>query len=62
MVGRETELVGGGDDELCSDAACGDESCTGSGVDDDDLGSPSVCKVGLIVSSMMARCRCRCGK
>ena len=53
MVGREIELVGGGDDELCSDVACGDESYTGDGTDD-NAGSPSFCKVGLVVSPMMA--------
>ena len=36
------------DDELCSDVVCGDESCT-SGVANDDVESPSVCKVGLVV-------------
>ena len=45
--------MGGGDDKLCSDAACGDESCTGGGADD-DAGSLGVCKVGLVVSPMMA--------
>ena len=42
-----------GDDELYSDATCGVESCIGGGVDD-DVRSLSVCKVGLIVSWMMA--------
>ena len=53
MVGRETELVGSGGDELCSDATCGNGSCIGGGVDDDG-GSPSVSKVGLVVLSMMS--------
>ena len=52
MVERETELVDSVD-ELCSDAACGDESCT-SGVADDVVGSFGVCKVGLLVLPMMA--------
>ena len=41
-----------GDDELCSDATCGVESCTGGGADD-DARSPGVCKVGLVVPWMM---------
>ena len=45
--------MGSGDDELYSDATCGVESSTGSGVDD-DARSPVVCKVGLVVSWMMA--------
>ena len=53
MVGREIELMGSGDDELCSDATCGIESCTNCGADD-DARSPGVCKVGLVVSWMMA--------
>ena len=51
MVGRETELVGVGD-ELFSDVAYGDESCIGGGADDDT--GYGVCKVGLVVSPMMA--------
>ena len=53
MVGQETELMGSGNAELCSDATCGVESSTGGGVDD-DARSPGVCKVGLVVSWMMA--------
>ena len=53
MVGRETELIGSGNVELCSDATCGVETSTGGGVDD-DARSPDVCKVGLVVSWMMA--------
>ena len=45
--------MGCSDDEFCSDAACGNESCIGGGADD-DAGSPGVYKVGLVVSSMMA--------
>ena len=41
MVGRETELMDSGDDELCSYAICGVEACTGGGADD-DARSPSV--------------------
>ena len=40
--------MGGGDDELYSDTACGIESYTGGGVDD-GAWSPGVCKVGLVV-------------
>ena len=45
--------MGSGDEELCSDATCGVESCIGGGVDDDTR-SPGVCNVGLVVSWMMA--------
>ena len=45
--------MGSGDDELCSDATCGVESCTGCGVDD-VARPPGVCKVGLVVSWIMA--------
>ena len=45
--------MGSGDDELCSDATCGVESCTSGGAND-DAQSPGVCKVGLVVSWMMA--------
>ena len=45
--------MGSGNAELCSDATCGVESSTGGGVDD-DARSPGVCKVGLVVSWMMA--------
>ena len=45
--------MGNGNAELCSDATCGVESSTGGGVDD-DARSPGVCKVGLVVSWMMA--------
>ena len=41
MVGREIELLGSGNAELCSDATCGVESSTGGDVDD-DARSPSV--------------------
>ena len=44
--------MGSGDDELYSDATCGVESCTGSGVDD-DARLPGVYKVGLVVSWMV---------
>ena len=44
--------MGSCDDEFCSDAVCEDKSCIGGSAD--DAGSPSVCKVRLIVSSMMA--------
>ena len=53
MVGREIELLGSGNAELCSDATCGVESSTGGDVDD-DARSPGVCKVGLVVSWMIA--------
>ena len=53
MVGREIELVGGSDDELYSDAAYSNESCTGGGVDD-DVESLGVYKVRLVVSPTMA--------
>ena len=53
MVGREIELLGSGNAELCSDATCGVESSTGGDVDD-DARSPGVYKVGLVVSWMMA--------
>ena len=53
MVGRETELMGSGNAELCSDATFGVESSTCGGVDD-DARSPGVCRVGLVVSWMMA--------
>ena len=45
--------MGGGDDELCSDVPCGNESCIGGGADDDG-GSPGVCKERLAVSPTMA--------
>ena len=45
--------MGSGNVELYSDATCGVESCTSRGADD-DARSPSVCKVGLVVSWMMA--------
>ena len=45
--------MGSGDVELCSDATCDVESCTGGGADD-DAQSPGVCKVRLVVSWMMA--------
>ena len=45
--------MGSGDAELCSDATCGVESCTGGSVDD-DARWPGVYKVGLVVSWMMA--------
>ena len=38
-----------GDAELCSDATCDVESCTGGGAND-DARSPGVYKVGLVVS------------
>ena len=41
--------MGSGNAELCSDATCGVESSTGGGVDD-DVRSPGVCKLGLVVS------------
>ena len=53
MVGRETELIGSGNAELCSDVTCGVESSTGGGVDD-NARSLDVCKVGLVVSWIMA--------
>ena len=43
--------MGSGDDELCSDATCGVESCTCCCADDVER-SPGVCKVGLVVSWM----------
>ena len=45
--------MGSGDAELCSDATCGVESSTGGGANY-DARSPGVCKVGLVVSWMMA--------
>ena len=45
--------MGCGGDELYSDATCGVESYTGAGADD-DARSLGVCKVGLVVSWMMA--------
>ena len=52
--------MGSGDAELCSNATCGVESCIGGGADD-DARSPSVCKVGLVVSWMMAPGVCKVG-
>ena len=60
MVGQEIELMGSGDAELCSDATCGVESCTGGGADDDAL-SPGVFKVGLVVSWIMTPGVCKVG-
>ena len=51
--------MGSGNAELCSDATCGVESSIGGGESsigggvDDDVRSPDVCKVGLVVSWMM---------
>ena len=45
--------MGSGNDKLYCDATCGVESCTGCGAND-LARSPSVCKVGLVVSWIMA--------
>ena len=44
--------MGSGDAELCSDSTCGVVSSTSGGVDH-DARSPSVFKVGLVLSWMM---------